>query len=68
MIIALVLANGILGCFRINAMFPSDDEFKFDEFAVTYNLEQTCFFCATWLFGILYYETAADVERLIFQK
>lgn len=65
----MTLVNGIFTLIRTSALFPQFS-FKdnYDVVVLSYFLEQICFYLATWLFGMKYYEVSLDMERLISVK
>jgi len=60
----LSLLNSVFATIRINAQYPFSTDSEW--FKMTFSLENFCFFGATWLFGIKYYEIALDIEFLVF--
>ena len=63
LIAVLSLLNSVFSMIRINTLFPFYANNVL--LSLIFSFENICFFGATWLFGIKYYETAIDFEQII---
>ena len=59
----LSLLNSIFGIIKIVDLFPLSDFYH--KISVVHMLEDICFYGATWLFGVKYYESALDVQMIV---
>ena len=59
----LSLLNSILGLIKIYNLFPLSSFYQ--RISVVHMLEDVCFYGATWLFGVKYFETALDVQLIV---
>lgn len=65
-IAVLSLLNSVFATVRISAVYPFETSDSV-VFRIVFALENVCFFGATWLFGIKYFEVAQDIEFLVFR-
>ena len=66
MIAALSLLESGFALVRINTLYPFVA--KYEQFSMIFCCEDICFFGATWLFVINYYETAIDFEHILLSE
>ena len=59
----LSLLDSVFATIRIKHQYPFSD--YYNRFRPIHCLEGICFYGATWLFGVKYYETAFDVEHIV---
>ena len=67
LICVFVLLNGVFSIVRANENFLDfyAEEDDYDIYQITYGFESICFIGAVWFYGIIYYQTARDIKRLI---
>ena len=63
LIVTFSLLESIFATIRIATLFPFYNNYH--GFRVIHSMDDVCFYGATWLFGIKYFETAYDVELIV---